>query len=278
MSVTRRRNVFIAMAIGIITIAMSAWGGPVPQRINYQGTLNNKSGGPANGNFNMIFRIYSTATGTTPIWTETWDASTSSPVVVTDGIFNVMLGSITPFSNDFFATYSKTYLGIAVANDSEFLPRQVIGSVGYALAAGNGVPKGAILMWSGTNIPEGWALCDGTNGTPNLKDRFIVGIGDRFGNGKLKGITGGEEDHILNITELPSHTHVQDPHNHTIVMSTTVQPDHGHHTFNIPANSPSGSQGGNYNVSGIATNQYTGGNSAHNNLPPYYALAFIVKL
>ncbi|GAM11328.1 hypothetical protein OR1_03641 [Geobacter sp. OR-1] len=270
------RALFI-IAAGLIAIAVSAWGGSVPQKINYQGTLNNKSGGPANGNFNMTFRIYSTATGTTPLWTETWNTGTSSPVVVTDGVFNVMLGSITPFSNEFFATHSKTYLGISVANDSEFLPRQVIGSVGYALAAGNGVPKGAILMWSGTNIPEGWALCDGTNGTPNLKDRFIVGIGDRFGDGKLRGVTGGEEDHVLSINETPSHTHVQNAHAHTVTNSNgtaaALKPDAlGTYTGYMQS-------GYGYPTSSVtAINQYTGGNSAHNTLPPYYALAFIMKL
>ncbi|MGJ0848633.1 hypothetical protein ACR77J_18340, partial [Tissierella praeacuta] len=50
------------------------------------------------------------------------------------------------------------------------------------IAIGSGVPKGAILMWSGSiaNIPEGWALCDGNNGTPDLRDRFIVGAGRAY--------------------------------------------------------------------------------------------------
>ena len=44
------------------------------------------------------------------------------------------------------------------------------------------IPKGGIIMWSGatTAIPQGWALCDGTNGTPNLRDRFIVGAGSTY--------------------------------------------------------------------------------------------------
>lgn len=264
-------KVFVAVAITVVAFGMSAYGGPVPQRINYQGTLNNKIGGPASGSFNMTFRVYSTATGTTPLWTESWNTTNSTPVVVTEGVFNVMLGSMTPFSNEFFATYPKTYLGVAVANDSEMLPRQMIASVGYAFAAGNGVPKGGIIMWSGTTVPVGWALCDGTNGTPNLKDRFIVGAGNTY----AIGSTGGEATHILTVNEMPSHTHLQDAHGHNI---------------NARSNSTAGtvSVSSNTNVVNTtianaatlttATNQYTGGGQAHNILPPYYALAFIMKL
>ena len=51
------------------------------------------------------------------------------------------------------------------------------------------VPSGVILMWSGTadNIPKGWLLCDGMNGTPNLRDRFIIGAGGKYS----PGATGG---------------------------------------------------------------------------------------
>lgn len=273
------------VAVGLVAIGISAYGGPVPQRINYQGTLGNKTGGPANGSFNMTFRVYSTATGNTPLWSESWNSGSanSSPVVVTDGVFNIMLGSITPFSNDFFAAYPKTYLGVAVANDSEMLPRQLIASVGYAFAAGNGVPKGGVIMWSGaiTAIPEGWALCDGANGTPNLRDRFVVGAGSTY----AVGATGGEATHILTTLEIPSHTHIQDAHNHS-------QNPHRHVQAQVGVSSGSGQTVADNSTTdewGTAsttatnnpvtpTNQYAGGGQAHNNLPPYYALAFIMKL
>lgn len=261
----KRLRVLFVIILASIAIGMSAWCEPIPQKINYQGTLNNKSGGPANGSFNMTFRIYSTATGTNPIWTETWSANNSSPVVVTDGVFNVMLGSITPLSNDFFALHPKTYLGISVANDSEFLPRQMLASVGYAFAAGNGIPKGGIIMWSGTTVPDGWVLCDGSSGTPNLKEKFIIGASTTY----PIGVPGGSL----------SHTHPGVNHLHALGGSTggTYDTDivrrgssdpfylsNSTHTHTLPA------------YTGSADRDLTTG--ATMTLPPYYALAFIMKL
>ena len=53
------------------------------------------------------------------------------------------------------------------------------------------VPVGGIIMWSGVEVPEGWLLCDGTNTTPDLRDRFIVGSGTTYS----VNDTGGEETH-----------------------------------------------------------------------------------
>ena len=60
-----------------------------------------------------------------------------------------------------------------------------------------GVPKGGIIKWSGAvaDIPGGWALCDGTNGTPDLRNRFIVGAGDTYN----PNDTGGSLSHIHNV-------------------------------------------------------------------------------
>lgn len=57
------------------------------------------------------------------------------------------------------------------------------------ILAATQLPRGIITMWSGdTNaVPSGWALCDGNNGTPNLKDRFIVGAGQSYGVGNTGG-------------------------------------------------------------------------------------------
>ena len=72
-----------------------------------------------------------------------------------------------------------------------------------AMTAG-GIPAGVIVMWSGTiaTIPAGWALCDGTGGTPDLTDKFIVGA-----NTGTEGNTGGANSRTLTTANLPTHSH-----------------------------------------------------------------------
>ena len=67
------------------------------------------------------------------------------------------------------------------------------------------VPSGGIMMWSGSiaSIPSGWFLCDGTNGTPNLKDRFIVGAGNTY----AVGSTGGATTDSITTSSSGSHSH-----------------------------------------------------------------------
>ena len=119
-----------------------------------------------------------------------------------------------------------------------------------------GVPVGGIIMWSGaTNaIPSGWALCDGQNGTPNLQDRFIVGAGSTY----AVDATGGSAD-----ATLVSHTH-------------NLLYNHGSFGGSSGAVTP---RSGNTPVTpGISGRVSTEGSSATNaNLPPYYALIYIIK-
>jgi len=132
-----------------------------------------------------------------------------------------------------------------------------------------GIPRGVIVMWSGTiaTIPVGWALCDGTNGTPDLRDRFVVGASqDDGGVAKttVKGSltkTGGEHEHRLTTAEMPSHTH------------SIRYKSHG---FGTPGSDILAAT-----VSGDVFYQDTGGTgegAAHESCPPFYALAFILKL
>ena len=86
------------------------------------------------------------------------------------------------------------------------------------------VPAGGIIMWSGStaSIPSGWAICDGNNGTPDLRDRFVVGAGSTYG----VNATGGSANAVL-----IAHSHsITDPgHDHTwstrilIAMTVVVQ-------------------------------------------------------
>ena len=151
-----------------------------------------------------------------------------------------------------------------------------IATTAFALA--NGIPSGAILLWSGSigSIPSGWVLCDGTNSTPDLRNRFIVGAGSTY----AVNATGGNAD-----ATLPSHTHT--------ATSSVVDPGH-QHVIDVAGNgSPAGSYIGanvqflNNNtvnsrsaVTGISvttTNSTEGASATNANLPPYFALAYIMK-
>lgn len=146
------------------------------------------------------------------------------------------------------------------------------------------VPSGAIIMWNGSVPPAGWALCDGGNGTPNLRDRFIVGVGSGYGVGN----TGGEASHVLTTNEMPAHTHtLNDPsHNHTsgnynrilrlqVVGGTgTTVADIDHTVGEVDLINTSTMPS---STTGISINS-SGNSVAHENRPPYYALAYIMKL
>jgi microcystin-dependent protein len=146
------------------------------------------------------------------------------------------------------------------------------------------VPVGGIIMWSGSvaSIPTGWSLCNGVNGTPNLQNRFIVGAGSGYG----VGATGGDATVTLNINQIPSHNHGGSTggaggHNHTYTKAT-------HPSGSGPEQNQSGSPEDrtNFNDTGttssVGDHQHSissqGGGQAHENRPPYYALAFIMRL
>jgi microcystin-dependent protein len=94
------------------------------------------------------------------------------------------------------------------------------------------IPAGVILMWSGSiaSIPSGWLLCNGTSGTPDLRDRFIVGAGSTY----APGNTGGFATYSLSGAQLPSHTHSLSASGTT----STVDINHTHNgtTANVDIN------------------------------------------
>lgn len=138
------------------------------------------------------------------------------------------------------------------------------------------VPTGCIMMWSSSigSIPSGWYLCDGTNGTPDLRDRFIVAAGSTYSVAQ----SGGSADAIV-----VSHTHtatsvVTDP-GHTHSVTTYDQPGIGNAGGGgARVNAQSATSGSNTTGITVATTNASAGTSGTNaNLPPYYALAFIMK-
>ncbi len=160
------------------------------------------------------------------------------------------------------------------------------------LSAGTGTPTwgnafvaGMIMLWSGSSatIPTGWLLCDGSNSTPDLRNRFVVGAGSTY----AVNATGGSADAIV-----VSHTH-------TATTATTSRT--GTNTNQYTAGNTNGGTTGvfsqsNYDVDGdggesrpgrtinfdgshnhTTTISTTGSSGTNANLPPYYALCYIMK-
>lgn len=129
------------------------------------------------------------------------------------------------------------------------------------------LPPGTIVAWKGTTPPGGWALCDGNEGRPNLKGRFILGYGS--GKGSSLNSTGGSETHTLTESEIPSHRH-------------SINDIWQHYRSFAGSNSGAKTLKASKGTSGSVYIGYTrtdgGGNGAHNNMPPYYVLAYIIKL
>ena len=212
----------------------------------------------------------------------------------TNGIISVYNSAVpataTPLSNGVAAVGTST----KYAREDHIHPTDT--------QTGSLFPAGGIIMWSGSTAPAGWALCDGTQGTPDLRNKFIVGYSTTY----PMSSTGGRRDAII-----PSHTH-----NATSTFAGTALDSHTHtisdpgHTHSINGGSSSTYQsGGGYGAStghnttaaavtlsattGIGINgasagtptgtvsttiDSTGTTVTDSNLPPYYALAFIMKL
>ena len=128
---------------------------------------------------------------------------------------------------------------------------------GSNLTGVSGIPSGFIGLWSGaTNaIPSGWVLCDGNNRTPNLQDRFVVGAGSSYS----VDDTGGAADVTLTIDQIPSHNHSYNQPTYTTYSFTG---GNGSQRSQSASSSSTGSKGG---------------GQSHENRPPYYALAYIMK-
>ena len=153
-----------------------------------------------------------------------------------------------------------------------------------------GVPVGTVLSWYGklSDMPDGFALCDGTNGTPDLRDRFVVGAGGEY----ALGDTGGEKKVKLEATQIGSHYHYwgyEQPgnnsgsfirHNGNVVLDSSMLP------VGAGVESWNGSHysGGFRSMTSYTANTMTSlavataAQKPHENRPPYYALWYIMKI
>jgi len=146
-------------------------------------------------------------------------------------------------------------------------------SSGSSFIGAGTIPIGGIIMWSGTiaNIPTGWALCDGTGTTPDLRERFIVGAGDDAGAGETFNASTGATSGRYAVGDTGGSTAHQ--------LTTAEMPSHSHNFYNIDSSAAAGNSGVRVNA-GSGQGQATtsvGSDNYHENRPKYFALAFIIR-
>ncbi len=160
-------------------------------------------------------------------------------------------------------------------------------------------PVGAVIQYAGTSAPNGWLLCQGQAVSRAIYEELFAAIGTIYGagdgsttfnlpdlRGKVPvgldladskfdalGNMGGEKSHVLSVDEMPTHTHIQNSHGHTIKYTSTkagsgatIASVNGELTASDVVNNAT------------ATNKNTGGGKAHNNLQPYMILNYIIKI
>lgn len=225
----------------------------------------------------------------------TYQAGSSTPLATytdntgaTANANPIVLGTDGRPATEIWLTYGYNYKFVLKdANDTTIQTYDnLYGIIGTQPASGATIPSGLIAMWSGSigSIPSGWYLCDGSNGTPNLTDRFIIGAGSTYA---VNG-TGGVSSVTLTTSNMPAHTHtatVTDPgHSHSLSISG------GSSITGLGGSGASGWQGTNTGVNYVSSsgtntsttgisvaNASNGSGTSFNILNPYYALAFIQK-
>lgn len=142
------------------------------------------------------------------------------------------------------------------------------------------IPSGGIIMWSGSiaSIPSGWYLCNGSNGTPDLRNRFVVGAGSTY----AVDATGGSADAIA-----VAHTHTYSgttnttgAHSHTVPTVSNVGGGGDgviYYNSQVQTTATTTSSAGDHSHTFSGTTASSGSSGTNANLPPYYALAYIMK-
>ena len=163
------------------------------------------------------------------------------------------------------------YLG-ALTSDYDAVNKKYVDDAVAAVA----FPAGGIIIWSGSvdTIPDGWALCNGSNGTPDLRNRFVLGAVGSYN----IGATGGSKTVTLTVDQMPRHDHnetVADSSRNGLVV-----------TAGYPSSEAIGSKGyaeikadfGTASAVSITSTAQSGSSQPHENMPPYYTLCYIMKL
>jgi hypothetical protein len=253
-----------------------------------------KAGDSMSGDLTMSGAAINLAAGTTTKQPLKFVAGTS--------LTNAVAGSMEYDGSKFYVTVGSPSVTRKNVATEDYVSNSVAGAI----------PRGVITMWYGStsNIPSGWALCDGNNSTPDLRDRFVVGAGGNYSSGS----TGGSKDAVVvshthtatSTVSDPGHSHgfsgvshshgVNDPgHTHSYVTRATTSIQDGDDTpcWYGTANASTGSS-----TTGITVKEETAGGTVANanasvsvstavasngvdgtgkNMPPHHALCFIMK-
>lgn len=183
-------------------------------------------------------------------------------------------------------TLNQRVCTVNIYKDSEPFPRHSLKVVRVSGSGQSSLPVGSIIPWYGqiADIPNGFALCNGSNGTPDLRNRFIVGAGSTY----ALGAGGGEDKVTLTNTQVGSHYHATGYHNNNNTgrwLSTAGTTKNYSLADGTTGAFWNGSGGGGYSgqstgslnlITSLAVS--TAASSAHENRPPYYALYYIMKI
>ncbi len=309
--------------VGVWAIcALTANGQTVPYSFNYQGVLRGGSGELLGAVQKTVeFRLYNVAVNGTALWGRSYavllDTNGLFNVELSDANGSVLVANAA--LQTVIAGNPTLYIGLKVSGANEIAPRQQLLAVPFAIMAGdvrqtsggltvNGtltvtnslrvnapatidgygtVPINGIIMWYGnTNtIPANWALCNGANGTPDLRSRFVVGAGSDY----ALGAKGGATNTTLTAAQLPAHQHqYEDGYFNQASSSGSVYTNFQNSALNggvtdtgNPKLYGSNDEDSNNNFiywRGMMTHNNSGGGSAHENRPPYYALYYIMRI
>ena len=188
----------------------------------------------------------------------------------------IVLNSSGRLDNEVWLTYGYFYKFVLKDASDNLLGTydNIYGIVGVQTAVGTTIPTGMINLWYGAigSVPAGWYLCDGANGTPDLRDRFVVGAGSTYSVASVGGSTDAivvSHTHTATVTD-PGHTHTTSA---ALQASNTQALAGGPSTTLLPQVATI-----NTATTGITVANASAGVSGTNaNLPPYYALAYVMK-
>ena len=216
----------------------------------------------------------------------TYQAGSSTPLATytdinatTANANPIVLNSSGRLDNEIWLTYGYNYKFVLQTSAATTLGTydNLYGIIGVAgTSTGTTIPTGMISLWYGSigSVPTGWYLCDGSNGTPDLRDRFVVGAGSTYS----VAATGGVTTVTLSTSNMPAHTHtVTDPTHVHAQGGTALNTGSGNF---VAVGSSSGVPYASTNTAAASTGitiGTAGSGTSFSVLNPYYALAYVMK-